>query len=458
MSIPDRTSVRRYAVTLALLWLPGLAAATTQPPHSHPAALAARASADPQNSAADDAPGAGALAASELVAQVLERNPGFSAMRSAVQAADAQIYPAGALEDPTLTFGLAPETLASNQVDLREVGQISQAIPWPGTLRLKRSVARSLAESAAQQAEDFRLQLAAKARAAYAQWDYVHCAMAINERNQTLLKRLTQVAETAYASGQAPEQDVLQAEVESTRLQNQALELERRRRQVQAAINGLLNREPDAPLPPPAGLPSTQILPGFSQLRAAALARYPQLKSLDAEIAARKNQVSLARKKYYPDFRLFADYRGVMDPPVKRWTAGVAINLPFDLKKRNAWLDQANAELHQSQSQWQDAWARLLSELQQAYAAAEQARQTLRLYDDRLLPLSRLNLQAAEADYSSSGGSFLNLITAEQRYLDADLEQAAAQATLFTQLATLDYQTGGALFPAPPAPAQDAQP
>ncbi len=393
-----------------------------------------------------------------LVAAVLQRNPGLSAMRSAAEGAQARVYPAGALDDPMLTLGLAPETIGSQRVSTRESGQISQAIPWPGTLHLRRSAAQALAESATQQVEDFRLQLAAKARADYAQWDYVFRAIAINGRDQTLLKRLTQVAETAYASGQAPQQDVLQAEVEATRLQNQALELERRRQQVQAAINGLLNREPDAALPSPAGLSANRTRLAFAQLREEALARYPQLKSLDAQIASRQDKVSLAHKKYYPDFKLLAGYNGVMDPNVKRWTVGVAINLPFDLKKRNAWLDEANAELHQSQSRLLDARARLLSELQQAYAGAQQARQTVQLYDQRLLPLSRLNLQAAEADYSNGNGSFLNLITAEQRYLDAELEQAAAQASLFTQLANLDYQTGGALLPAASATAQDAQP
>jgi len=451
-----RASAWQRIALLCVLWLPTMVAAASRPvPHAFIPDQPVEALPPPPEPAAQASPGA--LTAADLVKQILQRNPGLSAVHSAAAAAQAKIYPAGALDDPTLSFALPPQTVGS-QIGVRENLQISQAIPWPGTLRLRRSAAQALAESATQQVEDFRLQLAAKARADYAQWDYVFRAIAINDRNQTLLKRLTAVAETAYASGQAPQQDVLQAEVEATHLQNQALELERRRQQVQAAINGLLNREPDAALPAPAGLATSAMLPAFAQLRDTALARYPQLKSLDAQIASRQDQVALARKKYYPDFKLTAGYNSLWMNPRLRSIVGVSINLPFDFKKRNAWLDEANAELHQSQSRLLDARARLLSELQQAYAAAEQARQTLQLYDQRLLPLSRLNLQAAEADYSNGNGSFLNLITAEQRYLNAELEQASAAADLFTQRANLDYQTGGVLFPSASTTAQDVQP
>ena len=393
----------------------------------------------------------GELNAETLVDAVLQHNPGLSAQRSAAEAARAAIYPAGALDDPMLTLGFAPQTLDSNRVNPRELGQISQAFPWPGTLDLRRSASQSMADSAARQTADYRLRLAAKARAAYAQWDYVFRAIAINDHDRLLLKRLTRVAEAAYASGQAPEQDVLRAQVEAARLDNQALQLQRRRSQVQAVINGLLNREPDAPLPAPAGLGSIGPLPTFGHLREVALARYPQLKALDARVAMRQDQVSLARKKYYPDFRLSAGYNELMDPTVKRWTVGVSINLPFDLKKRNAWLDEANAKLQESRSQRLDTRSRLLSDLRQAYAAADQAQQTLRLYSDRLLPLSRLDLKAAEDDYGAGRGSFLDVITAEQRYLMAELEQASAESDLFTQFANLNYQTGGALLAPPPS-------
>jgi len=390
------------------------------------------------------------MTATQLVKAVLIRNHGLSAMHSAVEAVHAKIGPAGALDDPMLAYALAPETVGGFRTPggrfrgLNQRIELSQAIPWPGTLNLRSKAAAAETESVAQKLSDFRLQLAERTRAAYAEWYYVHRALAVNAENRALLARLRGVAETAYGAGQAPQQDVLQAEVELTRLQNQALEIERRRATVQAGINGLLNRDPRAPLPTPKALPPAGNLSDYANLQQMALARYPALKRLDAEIDAGQDRVELARKGFYPDFKLSAGYNNLWDAPEKQFTVGAAINIPIGAKHQGE-LEAANARLQQRRNERLDARARLLSSLDQSYRTARQARDSIALYADRLLPLARLNLKAAEADYSSGSGDFLKLITAEQQYLIAKLELSRSRADFFIQFAALDYRTGGAL-------------
>ncbi len=386
----------------------------------------------------------------QLVDAVLIRNPGLSGMRSAVEAARAKIDPAGALTDPLLAYGLAPETIGGFRTPggrhrgLSQRIELSQTIPWPGTLELRGKKAAAESESEAWKLSDFRLQLAERTRAAYAQWYYVHRALAVNAENRVLLVRLRGVAETAYGAGQAPQQDVLQAEVELTRLQNQALEIERRRATVQAGINGLLNRNPQAPLPIPKALPPAGNLPDYANLQQMALARYPVLKRLDAEINAGQDRVELAHKGFYPDFKLSAGYNNLWDAPEKQFTVGATINIPIGAKHQGE-LEAANARLQQHRDERLDARASLLSSLDQSYRTARQVRDSIALYADRLLPLARLNMKAAEADYSGGSGDFLKLITAEQQYLIAKLELSRSRADFFIQFAALDYRTGGAL-------------
>jgi len=390
------------------------------------------------------------ITATQLVKAVLIRNPGLSAMRSAVEAVRAKIGPAGALDDPMLAYALAPETVGGFRTTggrLRGLNQrieLSQAIPWPGTLDLRSKTATAETESVAWKLSDFRLRLAERTRAAYAEWYYVHRALAVNTENLALVTRLRAVAETAYGTGQAPQQDVLQAEVELTRLQNQMLEIERRRSTVQAGINGLLNRDPRAPLPLLSALPSTCKLSDYANLRKMALARYPALKRLDAEIVAGQDRVDLARKGFYPDFKLSAGYNSLWDSPEKQFTVGAAINIPIGAKHQGE-LEEANARLRQRRAERLDARASLLSALDQSYRTARQAKDSTALYANRMLPLARLNLQAAEADYSGGNGDFLKLITAEQQYLAARLELARSRADFFIQFAALDYRTGGGM-------------
>ncbi len=388
------------------------------------------------------------LSADRLVQQVLQRNPGIEAMQAAADAANARIESAGALDDPMVSYVVAPNTAGGPRQGLNQNAQISQKFPWPGTLALRSRMATAEAESADQQVSDLRLRLAALARADYAQWYYVHRALAVNAENTRLVTHLRSVAETAYASGQSPQQDVLQAEVARVRLQNQALELTRLQRTVQAKINALQNLAPDTAVPAPADLPREIPLPTSAALRDAALAHYPMLQSLDARVSASRDRVDLAHKNNYPNVSLLAGYNSIMDLPAKRLTVGVAINIPFGGNHRGE-VSEANARLHESEAKLSDVRNQLLSDLDQTRATAAQAVATIQLYNGKLLPLIRLNMQAAEADYSSGSGTgdFLKLITAQQQYLMAELELARARADFFTQLASLNYQTGGTLWP-----------
>lgn len=394
----------------------------------------------------------------ELVRAVLRQNQGIRAMRAAVDAAAARIEVAGALPDPILSYRMAPATLGAQGMHFGQSIQISQSFPWPGTLDLRTDVAEAEARSTALRLADLRLQLAARTRAAYAEWYYVHRAWAINEENRALMQRLRKIAEAAYASGQASQQDVLQAKVELTRLQKQALELKRRRRSVRAKINALLSRPARAPLPPPADLPPPRDLPALARLQAKALDHYPKLKSLEARLAASRARVDLARISSYPSFSLMAGYNSLWTQPEKSLMIGVSIHIPFG-GDEEAKINAAQAKLRQSRAKLANARSQLLNRLVQAYAKAEQARQTVRLYTNKLVPLAKQNLQAAENAYRSGTGDFLALVTAAQQLLIARLELAKARADFFTRFATLNYLTGGALFPdAPAAPLQDLLP
>mgnify|MGYP002713026454 CR=1 FL=1 len=394
------------------------------------------------------------LSPETLVQQVLERNQGIVAMQAAADAATAQIESAGALDDPMVSYAMAPNTFDGPRQGLNQNVQFSQKLPWPGTLKLRTRAARAAVESAEQQVADVRLRLSAGARAQYAQWYYVHRALAVNGENTSLMTRLNRVAETAYASGLAPQQDVLQAQVELTRLRNQELELKRMRRTVRAGINTLLNQDPDAMVPAPEGLPTDTTLPAYAVLRNAALARYPRLLALDARLTASRDRLDLAHKNNLPNFNVMAGYNSLMDMPAKRFTVGVSINIPFGGNHRGE-IGAAHARVREAEATLADARSQLLGDLDQTYASASQAADSIRLYSTELLELSKLNLQAAEADYSSGNGDFLKLITAERQYLGFKLELARARADFFTQRASLDYQTGGALLP---ATAQDAGP
>ncbi len=392
--------------------------------------------------AADPLFGAESLTSQQLVDLVLERNPNLEALRAAVAEAASRVEPAGALDDPMLSYTLAPRTIGAGERYQQGI-DLSQEIPWPGTLGLREGVARSEAAAAGQDLADLRLEIIAAVQAGFAEWYYVHRALAINEANRDLLIELRNVAETQYAAGRATQQDVIQTELEHARLLDEALALKREQRSVQAQLNGLLNRAPGEYLAPPGHLAPPAPPPDLQALQQIAVENHPELKGLQAQLEASRSRVELAEKDFYPDFRLMTGYSSLWDEEEKRFTVGVSINVPWNRSKYQALKDAAQADTMQTQWELADRRAQLLAALARARAEAVESMEVIALHHDLLVPLVQDNLNAAEADYRAGAGDFLDVITAENQKLMTELRLARAQADYVRRLAELKRWTGG---------------
>jgi outer membrane protein, heavy metal efflux system len=267
-----------------------------------------------------------------------------------------------------------------------------------------------------------------------------------------LLDELIDTTRTRYAAGSALKQDALQAEVERAGLDKQLLRLHQQQVSIQARINALLNRSPDAPLPAAAPTPVQSSPPALEIVQTLALGRHPELLGLDAKISASNSRVTVAEKAFYPDFQLGVGYNSLWDNSDKRPGIGVSINVPLNRSKRKSELDRARAESRRAGWMLAERRAELLSNVAQARARVIEAQDSVVLYQDRLAPLAEEFFTAALADYQSGSGTFLNVIIAEQRKLTTDLELARAHADAARRIAELEQWTGGPFRFSMPAP------
>ena len=384
------------------------------------------------------------LTADDLASWVLEVNPGLSAIQSAAEAAAYRIESAGSLDDPMMRYAVAPLTADADR-SLNQQLSFSQKFPWPGTLAAREAAARHEAVAADRGVDALRLRIIAQAKSAHAEWRFVHEGLAIYSATKRLLDDLIAAALTRYAAGSALKQDVLQAEVERANLDRYLLLLARQRANVRARINALLNRSPETPLPAPARIPIRSTPPALEALQVLALDQHPELSRLDARISASRSRVTVAEKAFYPNFEVGVGYNGVMDDTDKRPLIGVTINLPFDRDKRRAELGRAKADTQRAQWTLVERRAELLSDLAQARAEVLEARSSVALYSTKLVPLAAEYLEATIADYQSGSGTFLNVITAEQRKLSTDLELARARSDYARRFAELERWVGGSI-------------
>ncbi len=384
------------------------------------------------------------LTADNLASWVLESNPGLAAIQAAAEAAAYRIDSAGSLDDPTLSYGVAPLTVSADR-SLNQRLEFSQRLPWPGTLPAREAVARHEAFAANHDVDALRLMVISRAKSAHAEWRFVHESLEIHHATRALLDDLIAATLARYAAGNGLKQDVLQAEVERANLDKHLLLLVRQQATVQARINALLNRAPEAPLPAASAIALQYPPPGLEALQRVALAQHPELSRLDARVSASQSRVTLAEKAFYPNFQVGVAYNGLWDDTDKRPFIGVSISVPLDRSKRRSELNRAQADTRRAEWSLVERRAELLSDLAQARANVQEAQDSVTLYQAQLVPLAAEYLEAAITDYQSGAGAFINVITAEQRKLSADLELARARADYARRLAELERWVGGSI-------------
>src|SRR5438034_10539397 len=183
-----------------------------------------------------------------LVAEALARNPTVAQRQAAVRAATLRIRPAGSLPDPMLTVGgmdLVLPHFEFNQSDLTEADvELSQEIPWPGSLGARSGVMRAAAAGARAEEGTVRREVTTAMAVAYYRLGYAVTALETLRHKRELLDAAVQLSTTRYATGAAPQSDPLQAKLARDRLRSEEFALESERVAALAAVNALRNRTP----------------------------------------------------------------------------------------------------------------------------------------------------------------------------------------------------------------------
>ncbi|HEX9348554.1 MAG TPA: TolC family protein, partial [Gemmatimonadales bacterium] len=163
--------------------------------------------------AQDSAHVAGDSGLQSLVAEALAQNPTIAQRQAAVRAATLRIRPAGSLPDPMLTVGVMDLVLPHfdfNQSDFTEADvELSQEIPWPGSLGARSGVMRAAAAGARAEEGTVRRELTSAMAVAYSRLGYTVTALETLRHQRELLEAAVQLSTTRYATGAAPQSDPL---------------------------------------------------------------------------------------------------------------------------------------------------------------------------------------------------------------------------------------------------------
>jgi outer membrane protein, heavy metal efflux system len=402
----------------------------------------------------EETPTAAASTLPDYLLEAEENNPGLQAAYYKWRKALERIPQVTSLQDPKLTF---VEYLRHN-VETRTGAQdfqlgVTQMFPYPGKLTLRGRMAAEEARALEQEFVKARLALRREVQDAFYEHYYLEQAIRIARENLELLKHLERVASARYGVARTSNQDVVKAQVELGKLENDLRTLEDFRNPVRARLNAALNRVPGSPLSPPGEIDLRKLPQETEALLEAAYRANPELKALDARIRKEKSRMELAKKESYPDFnfglnwvntnsRLDADPHGDGDDVLM---GSVQVNLPVYRKRLAAQVKEAELGVREISSRRAEKKNRLNVDLQTAVYRLRDAERKMGLYSGALIPKARQSLEVTETAYSAEEAGFLDLVDAQRVLLDFQNSYHRTVADYAQALAGIEFLVGRSL-------------
>ncbi len=383
----------------------------------------------------------------DLIREAEQNNPEIAVAEHGYAAATHVARQASALPDTQVTlqqFAVgSPRPFAGyTNSDFAYLGLgASQEIPYPGKRGLRGQVANREADVRRDQIESVRRMVTDKLKAAYFRLAYLQQTLSVLERNGQLLKDVEQIVESRYRAGKGNQQEVLKAQLQSTKILQVITMHHREVGQLEAQLKQLLNRSQESPDIQTEPLVARILTYSASDLLSLVKQQNPDVQGQQAMLAKTESQVELAKKEFRPDFAVQYMYQNTDRKFRDYYMASFSITLP-NRGRRKAELAQAEATRDQAAKQLEAEVRQRLAEVQDQYVVAQTSAEQLKIYTDGLIPQSNAAFQSALAAYQASRQDFETLMSSFMDVLNLEIEYQRELADHEVALARLEMLTG----------------
>ena len=387
---------------------------------------------------------------SQLLAEAQANNPQLSAADHEARAARQMVPQATSLPDPKLTFQQfsvgSPKPFAGyTNSDFAYIGiGASQELPYPGKLRLRGQVADRDADTKQAGIGVLSAGIADAVKADYLQLAYLQQTLSILRQNETVLDQLIQDVTAHYQVGKGLQQDVLEAQLNRTKIVREITMHHEQMGQIQAHLKGLLNRDQASPDIVTENLNETPLKSTSGELLALVQKSNPQIQVDASAIQKQDAQVALAKREGKPDFEVGYMYQNT-DRKYRDYYI-LTFDVRFPRKKRvDAEIAEAQEKRIASQKILDAHLQQQLAQVQQLYVQASSDEEQLKEYRDGLVPQSDAAYRATLSAYASNKDQFTHALSYFTELLNLKLDYAQTLLDHETTLSHLESLTGATL-------------
>jgi outer membrane protein, heavy metal efflux system len=387
---------------------------------------------------------------SQLLSEAAANNPQISAANHGALAARQVALQMTTLPNPKFTYQQlsvgSPKPFAGyTNSDFAYIGiGASQELPYPGKLRLRGDVAGRDADTKQAEVEVTKTSIADAVKADYLQLAYLQQTLGILQQNEAVLDQLIQDATAHYQVGQGMQQDVLQAQVNRTKIVKEITMHHQQMGQVQAHLKGLINRDQGSPDIATEDLIETPLKQSSDELLAGVRQHNPQIQVDASSIQRQDAQLASAKREGKPDFEVGYVYQNT-DRKYRDYYM-FTFDVRFPRKKRvNAEIAEATEKRTESQQTLDAHLQHQLAEVEEGYVKATSDEELLKEYREGLIPQSDAAYRATLSAYASNREQFVHVLSYFTDILNLKLEYAETLEDHEAALAHLETLTGALL-------------
>ncbi len=388
----------------------------------------------------------------QLIQEALENNPRIEAAVNRSLSAEKVIPQAGAMPDPQISLGLM--NLPVNSFSFRQepmtgkVISVTQMFPFPGKLDLKTEMAEFEAAAINYQQEEVRNTVVQMVKTAYYSLYGIDRALETVQKNQALMEQFVHMAETKYATGSGLQQDVLRAQVELSKMEDDLIMWQQKRLGVAAKMNALLNRSADSPIATiQQELSLSPIMRKNVSIEDVEENR-PLLKAWKEKIHKVESAVELAQRDIWPNFMVGASYnqRADLKSGMKMHdfvSAMVSLNIPlYQKRKQNMKIVEKELTLDAVKSEYENVKSGVMADIQSQRAELDRFRKRADLYEGGILIQAQQSLDSAHEGYRVGKVDFMTLISNWMMLQNYELQYYFALAEYQKSLASYEQTIG----------------
>ena len=350
----------------------------------------------------------------------------LKAIKSRSEAMSELSVAAGRLPDPKLKLGFANLPTDSFSLSQEPMTQtvigIQQAFPRGNTrelssIHMNESVARN---DAAAQDRKIQVLLGVRER------------QKILEQSIVVFSDLAEITRDYYANGRAHQQDVVQAQLELSKVRERLAGIRQQEEQARARLAERIGAEAYSILDenwPEIGQPSP------TEITIAKLTEHPRIRVWQHEIAKSRTSEEIARQAYKPGFAVDLAYGGRSGRNIDGsdrsdfLSVFVSMDIPLFTKNRqDRVLASSIAETSATQYARDDVYRSMKASIEEHSTTLKHEQERLALYREHLLPQAAFNAETAFEDYQDAVGDLTTLMRARIGEYEIRLAHAALVA------------------------------